>query len=135
MQHSDSEDSDIDPIVCEACGDGSYSVANPVLLCDGDDCDKGWHLECLQGRGKRLARRALDMDLDWFCDSCKDSQPYEFECICGKRERRTRSGVVVEYLIRWKGDGEPTWEPADNPDLQDEIQQFERDSSNNSRPH
>ena len=79
IQHSDSEDSAIDTIRCEKCGEQDYSAANPILLCDGEECGKGWHLDCIptQGGKRAAARAAIRRAEDWFCDdSCRH---WEFE--------------------------------------------------------
>ena len=50
---------------------------------------------------------------------------YEVEKILEKRMKKGKA----EYLIKWKGyedESENTWEPVDNLDCDDKIQEFEK---------
>ena len=121
IQHSDSEDSAIDTIRCEKCGEQDYSAANPILLCDGEECGKGWHLDCIptQGGKRAAARAAIRTVEDWFCDdSCRH---WEFESIEGVR---VCSNGEKEYSIKWKGYSQQSWEPARHID-QEHVSAYE----------
>ena len=131
MQHDDSGDDDVDPIECEKCKKPNHSVANPVLLCDGGSCGKGWHLKCLaRGKPQKVAQEAIEKNLDWFCsDQCVE---YEFEAIEDHRLKEIRGLATMEYLIKWKGCSQTSWEPSANlqqEDLSEYQQQHGIDSS------
>jgi hypothetical protein len=108
--NEDSDDPDVDSITCEHCSSVEYSVANPILLCDGLSCGKGWHLNCLSTKTlKRVAQHALRTEEDWFCsERCKI---YEFESIL---ESRINQAGQKEYLVKWQGYSEPSWQPEAN---------------------
>ena len=130
VQFSDSEDEDVDQVPCAACKLLDYSMANPILLCDGDGCGKGMHLGCLRGPAKKKeARDALAQEIDWFCsDGCKT---WLFESIEGSRiVAGTSTGQdVKEYLIKWEGYAAQTWEPASNVPTE-ELEAYEQQSHN-----
>jgi hypothetical protein len=54
-------------IACFACGSGEEAHNNHILLCDGEECDRAYHMHCLTPRLVRLPRARL-----WFCPACKD---------------------------------------------------------------
>jgi len=58
-------------------------------------------------------------------DDGSDGEVYEVEKILDKRTKKGKT----EYLIKWKGyedEAENTWEPIDNLDCEDKIQDFEK---------
>ena len=58
---------------------------------------------------------------DYDSDGSDGGEVYEVELILEKREKKGKT----EYLIKWKGK-ENTWEPVDNLDCYDMIQDFEK---------
>lgn len=58
-------------------------------------------------------------------DGSDGGEVYEVEKILEKRMKKGKA----EYLIKWKGyddEAENTWEPVDNLDCDDKIQEFEK---------
>ena len=53
--------------LCEACGRGDDAEGNEMLLCDGEGCGKGFHLQCL---AEPLASVPPG---DWFCSACNQA--------------------------------------------------------------
>ena len=49
-------------------------------------------------------------------DLVDEEEEWEIEAVLDHRYLKKRSGVVLEFLIRWKGYGpsDDTWEPEDN---------------------
>merc|ERR1719266_159186 len=57
-------------------------------------------------------------------DEGSDAEVYEVEKLLDKRVKKGKT----EYLVKWKGyedESENTWEPMDNLDCEDKIQEFE----------
>ena len=101
INHSDSEDPDVDQVECAICSKPTYSVANPILLCDGEGCGKGWHLSCLSRPAQSTAKKAIKEDANWFCSKrCEGLQRHEFESIVDHRAKTLHGTTTVEYLIR-----------------------------------
>lgn len=116
VQHEDSDDPDVDGIGCQKCACTEYSLANPILLCDGEACGKGWHLECIiNKREQRAAREALKNETEWYCSP--QCPAYEFEQVI---RSRIKNGDK-EYLVKWKGCDKPSWEPEPNVPLEHRI--------------
>ena len=58
-------------------------------------------------------------------DGSDGGEVYEVEKILEKRMKKGKA----EYLIKWEGyddEAENTWEPVDNLDCDDKIQEFEK---------
>jgi len=58
-------------------------------------------------------------------DEGSDAEVYEVEKLLDKRVKKGKT----EYLVKWKGyedESENTWEPMDNLDCEDKIQEFEK---------
>jgi origin recognition complex subunit 4 len=56
------ESDDIEEVACAICSGLDSKAKNPIILCDGEDCDYSVHIKCCQlstvPRGK------------WFCEEC-----------------------------------------------------------------
>lgn len=66
----------------------------------------------------------------------KSNDEYEVEAVIGKREKKSKDGVKVKYLIRWKGWGEEgdTWEPEETlKHCNDLIRAFNKKNSKSSK--
>lgn len=60
-------------LVCAVCGDGEERRNDYILLCDGEGCGKGYHMQCLRPRLQRQPAR----NRDWFCPECRDGHAKE----------------------------------------------------------
>jgi hypothetical protein len=134
INHSDSEDPDVDQVDCAICSKPTYSVANPILLCDGEGCGKGWHLSCLSRPAQSTAKKAIKEDANWFCSKrCEGLQRHEFESIVDHRAKTLHGTTTVEYLIRWKGCPDLSWEPEANID-RGSIDEYKEAHTGTCRP-
>jgi len=58
-------------------------------------------------------------------DEGSDAEVYEVEKLLEKKVKKGKT----EYLVKWKGyedEAENTWEPVENLDCEDKIQEFEK---------
>ena len=53
--------------VCFECGDCEETKGNLILLCDGDGCNRAYHMACLNPPMQRLPWK----NRNWFCPNCR----------------------------------------------------------------
>lgn len=53
--------------VCAACHNGEENQGNLILLCDGENCHRAYHMACLEPPLKRMPAR----NRSWFCPKCR----------------------------------------------------------------
>ena len=56
-------------VVCSRCGISDTPVGNEILLCDGANCDRAYHQQCLRPAVPD-SDAVEDPDVDWFCPCC-----------------------------------------------------------------
>ena len=61
-EETPSQETNLEDIKCEVCS--STKCDNDFLLCDNEDCDRGYHLKC-STQGLTEVPEG-----DWFCDTC-----------------------------------------------------------------
>eukprot|EP00535_Pseudo-nitzschia_heimii_P000918 CAMPEP_0197185506 /NCGR_PEP_ID=MMETSP1423-20130617/12081_1 /TAXON_ID=476441 /ORGANISM="Pseudo-nitzschia heimii, Strain UNC1101" /LENGTH=831 /DNA_ID=CAMNT_0042636587 /DNA_START=50 /DNA_END=2545 /DNA_ORIENTATION=+ len=72
--HIDSDDSSgitLDDLQCAICMIGDATDENDVILCDGKDCHRAYHMHCVYPPVKK--EDIEDEDNDWFCPICSYS--------------------------------------------------------------
>jgi len=85
---------------------------------EGDDEEKEEEDDASKGKGKRgKGKKPKDEKA-----SESEGSEYEVEKILDKR---TKKGGQVDYLLKWRGYDEPTWETAKNVFCTDLVKQFE----------
>jgi hypothetical protein len=63
-EESDNEEDEmLQHLKCECCGRGDDG--NKLLLCDGEGCNKGYHIFCIFPPLDEIPED------DWFCDQCE----------------------------------------------------------------
>ena len=105
VEHNDSGDS-LDDEPCTKCGKEKYTTANPILMCDG--CNTLLHLKCIPVRKRPSIAEVEDEGKEWLCENCEEQYEVE-ELLDSKVVRRSK-----QYLVKWVGHDEPTWEKASN---------------------
>ncbi len=72
---SEQEDDDsgitLDDLQCAVCMIGDATDENDVLLCDGKDCHRAFHMKCVYPNVK--PEEIENEDEDWFCPICSQS--------------------------------------------------------------
>ena len=74
MTHIDNDDSSgitLDDLQCAICMIGDATDENDVILCDGKDCHRAYHMKCVYPTVKK--EDIEDEDADWFCPICSCS--------------------------------------------------------------
>lgn len=56
-------------IRCSACADETADDANDILLCDGDLCNRAYHVSCLPVKAS-FDVESLPEDVGWLCPAC-----------------------------------------------------------------
>ena len=69
------ESIDVDEQICEGCGGGGETRPGmtdaETLLCDGDGCERAWHIACLRPPLTTVPEG------DWMCPICVEEAPGE----------------------------------------------------------
>lgn len=82
----DEDDEILQNLKCECCGRGDD--ADKMLLCDGEGCNKGYHIYCIFPPLDEIPED------DWFCDQCELIRNTPFSTLPeGKRRHWVQSGL------------------------------------------
>lgn len=66
---SDSSGVSLDDLKCTCCNEGHASHENDLLLCDGENCYRAFHMHCLEPK-LTPEELASDENDNWFCPFC-----------------------------------------------------------------
>jgi len=66
---SDSSGVSLDDLKCTCCNEGHASHENDLLLCDGENCYRAFHMHCLEPK-LTPEELASDENDNWFCPLC-----------------------------------------------------------------
>ncbi len=66
---SDSSGVSLDDLKCTCCNEGHSSNENDLLLCDGENCYRAFHMHCLEPK-LTPEELASDENDNWFCPLC-----------------------------------------------------------------
>ena len=93
--NDDDDDSGItlDDLQCAVCMIGDATDENDVLLCDGKDCHRAFHMKCVYPHVKQ--EDIENEDEDWFCPICSQSTELMGE-IHGLCEGDADDGASIE---------------------------------------
>ncbi|KAI9145605.1 hypothetical protein BKA69DRAFT_1048588, partial [Paraphysoderma sedebokerense] len=54
--------------ICDVCGSAESSKKNPIIFCDGEDCDIPVHIKCYN------LKKVPSDEENWYCDKCTIEQ-------------------------------------------------------------
>jgi hypothetical protein len=99
-------------IACSACADPSADDDNDILLCDGDLCNRAYHVRCLPVKDS-FDVESLPENIGWLCPACDCrydilwnlAETFEmlFESLTTCRCSISQS--IAQFLLRHPSDG------------------------------
>lgn len=68
---TEEEELPVEHIKCSACDNGESEEDNDILLCDGEGCNRCYHVQCVPFRDDLDLQALLeDEESGWLCPAC-----------------------------------------------------------------